>query len=308
LLNYLYAILEAQTRIALVTIGLDPALGFLHADLPNRDSLALDVMEVVRPQVDTWLVQLLQSRSFSARDFAEVREGTVRVTTRLTPMLGETAAEWAKAVAPVVEDVAHTLYRWWRGQDGRHRPQAKESLPTSLTQTRRSASRPSNAGTPPTPTEPKVTRTPSSRACKQCGGTLPSGAVVLCSDKCRKVYAREVNLPPWEEAGPAKLAELRAAGADPARTPEALSKLAVTQRERAAQRRAWDAEHIGEVFDEAHFRTAILPTLQGVPLSAMMRVTGLSLHYCAEVRHGKSVPHPMYWSELNKATEGYSTQ
>ena len=40
MLNYLYAILEAQTRIALLTVGLDPGLGLLHADQTARDSLA----------------------------------------------------------------------------------------------------------------------------------------------------------------------------------------------------------------------------------------------------------------------------
>jgi hypothetical protein len=49
LLNYLYAILEAETRIALLTVRLDPRLGLLHTDQPSRDSLACDVMEPVRP-------------------------------------------------------------------------------------------------------------------------------------------------------------------------------------------------------------------------------------------------------------------
>src|SRR5262249_23091818 len=48
LLNYLYAILEAETRVALLTVGLDPGLGIVHADVRARDSLALDVMEAVR--------------------------------------------------------------------------------------------------------------------------------------------------------------------------------------------------------------------------------------------------------------------
>jgi CRISPR associated protein Cas1 len=48
ILNYLYAILEAEARIAALRMGLDPGLGFLHADQTARDSLACDLMEPVR--------------------------------------------------------------------------------------------------------------------------------------------------------------------------------------------------------------------------------------------------------------------
>lgn len=52
ILNYSFALLESESRLALVALGLDPGLGLgLHADTPNRDSLALDVLEPVRPQI-----------------------------------------------------------------------------------------------------------------------------------------------------------------------------------------------------------------------------------------------------------------
>lgn len=38
--------------------------------------------------------------------------------------------------------------------------------------------------------------------------------------------------------------------------------------------------------------------LQGVPLSAMMRATGLSLRYCSLIRRGLAVPHPRHWAAL----------
>jgi len=37
-LNYLYAILEAEARLAASELGLDPGLGVLHRDTPNRDA------------------------------------------------------------------------------------------------------------------------------------------------------------------------------------------------------------------------------------------------------------------------------
>ncbi len=49
LLSFLYTLLMHDVRSALETVGLDPAVGFLHRDRPGRASLALDLMEEFRP-------------------------------------------------------------------------------------------------------------------------------------------------------------------------------------------------------------------------------------------------------------------
>jgi CRISPR/Cas system-associated endonuclease Cas1 len=55
ILNYCFALLESEARLALTSLGLDAGLGLgLHTGTPNRDSLALDVLEPVRPQVEEW--------------------------------------------------------------------------------------------------------------------------------------------------------------------------------------------------------------------------------------------------------------
>ena len=46
LLNLLYALLESESRLSAAAMGLDPGIGVLHVDTPNRDSLACDMMEV----------------------------------------------------------------------------------------------------------------------------------------------------------------------------------------------------------------------------------------------------------------------
>ena len=38
MLNYLYAVLESETRLAVAALGLDPGLGFFHTDTAARDS------------------------------------------------------------------------------------------------------------------------------------------------------------------------------------------------------------------------------------------------------------------------------
>jgi CRISPR-associated protein Cas1 len=49
LLSFLYTLLMHDVRSALESVGLDPAVGFLHRDRPGRPGLALDVMEEFRP-------------------------------------------------------------------------------------------------------------------------------------------------------------------------------------------------------------------------------------------------------------------
>ena len=72
----------------------------LHADQKARDSLALDLMEAVRPEVDAYVLDLLAGRTFSAKDFVETRKGVCRVLAPLTHTLAETTSQWARAIAP----------------------------------------------------------------------------------------------------------------------------------------------------------------------------------------------------------------
>jgi hypothetical protein len=136
LLNYLYAILEAEAAIAARTVGLDPGIGVLHADQRNRDSLACDLMEASRPDVDAVVLDLLLTHTFGAGDFFENRQGVCRVLPPLTQLLAETAPRWAKAIAPVAEQVAKMLMQADQ-RSGRTLPK----LPTPLTQRNRSTGR-----------------------------------------------------------------------------------------------------------------------------------------------------------------------
>jgi CRISPR-associated protein Cas1 len=75
LLSFLYTLLAHDCRSACESIGLDPAVGFLHRDRPGRPSLALDLMEELRPVLaDRLVLSLINRRQLRARDF-ETREG-----------------------------------------------------------------------------------------------------------------------------------------------------------------------------------------------------------------------------------------
>jgi hypothetical protein len=310
LLNYLYALLEVEARVACLAVGLDPGLGVLHADQRNRDSLACDVMEAVRPRVDRWLLELLARRTFAARDFFETRTGQCRVLPPLTHELAETTVLWARAIAPVAERVAQTLlgYAWpfpAHGDVVAARPQPRKAaasrgmLATPLTQANRSAGRPSNNGQARERTAPPVR---AHRACRQCGMPLRDSRRLFCTESCGETYRDEVNRPRFTAAGPAKMAELRAEGRDPSKTANALGKLAATQRERATARAAWESEHGSAALDPEAFRLEVLPRLEGVSVTAMRKATGLSLAYCAQIKKGQRVPHPSYWASLAALT------
>ncbi|MFZ2148810.1 MAG: type I-C CRISPR-associated endonuclease Cas1c, partial [Sedimentisphaerales bacterium] len=51
LLSFIYTLVMHDVRSALESVGLDPAVGFLHRDRPGRPGLALDLMEEFRPYI-----------------------------------------------------------------------------------------------------------------------------------------------------------------------------------------------------------------------------------------------------------------
>ncbi len=68
-------------RSAAESVGLDPAVGFLHRDRPGRPSLALDLMEELRPVLaDRLALALLNRRQLGARDFVKQDNGAVLLT------------------------------------------------------------------------------------------------------------------------------------------------------------------------------------------------------------------------------------
>jgi len=81
LLSFLYAMLGHDCRSALEAHGLDPQVGFLHADRPGRAGLALDLMEELRPvMADRLALSLVNRGQLRARDFVVEEAGGVRLT------------------------------------------------------------------------------------------------------------------------------------------------------------------------------------------------------------------------------------
>lgn len=77
-LSFLYTLLTHDCRSALETVGLDPAVGFLHRDRPGRPSLALDLLEEFRPLLaDRLALSLINRRQINERDFTTLDNGAV---------------------------------------------------------------------------------------------------------------------------------------------------------------------------------------------------------------------------------------
>lgn len=109
ILNYLYALLEAEARKAVATLSLDPGIGVLHVDTAARDSLACDVMEPVRPKIDAYLLDWITRESLSREWFFEQRDGNCRLMAPFAVRLAETSPTWGRIVAPFAERVAREL-------------------------------------------------------------------------------------------------------------------------------------------------------------------------------------------------------
>ena len=78
LLSFVYTLLLHDVRSALEGVGLDPQVGFLHRDRPGRPSLALDLMEELRPVIaDRLVLSLVNRRQVTGRDFSTRESGAV---------------------------------------------------------------------------------------------------------------------------------------------------------------------------------------------------------------------------------------
>jgi CRISPR-associated protein Cas1 len=81
LLSYLYALLRHDVIAALTATGLDPFVGYLHTERPNRPALALDLMEEFRPMLcDRLAITLINRRQIGPKDFVHRDGGAVEFT------------------------------------------------------------------------------------------------------------------------------------------------------------------------------------------------------------------------------------
>jgi len=78
LLSFLYVLLTNEVASALEGVGLDPYVGFLHQDRPGRPSLALDLMEELRPVfADRLALSLVNRKQVIGKGFTQKESGGI---------------------------------------------------------------------------------------------------------------------------------------------------------------------------------------------------------------------------------------
>ncbi len=81
MLSFAYSLLAHDCASALESVGLDAYVGFLHRDRPGRTSLALDLMEELRPcMADRFVLTLVNNRMVKPEDFQIQDSGAVVMT------------------------------------------------------------------------------------------------------------------------------------------------------------------------------------------------------------------------------------
>ncbi len=77
-LSFAYTVLAGECANALSSVGLDPYVGFMHGDRPGRTSLALDLMEELRPVLaDRFILTLINTKAIRAIHFDKQKDNAV---------------------------------------------------------------------------------------------------------------------------------------------------------------------------------------------------------------------------------------
>jgi CRISPR-associated endonuclease Cas1 len=272
MLNYLYALLESQATLAAAALGLDPALGVLHADTRYRDNLACDLMEPVRPQLDAYLLDWISTRLMRREWFFEQRNGNCRLMGSFAVCLSETATTWGHAIGPIVEQVARDL--WAIATRASIRSTA---LRTTLTQRhRREAKGQLDLPVVRPPRPPKLWSI--------CGKNIRSA----------KTYCASCAVGMRSEA----MVKVAAIGRRAAQTPEAQAKRAENRQRNAAAQRVWRSSDQPAWLNEETYREKIQPRLVTVTIPLLMRTLDISIPYATDIRAGRRRPHPRHWLTL----------
>ena len=267
ILNYLYAVLESESRLAAAALGLDPGLAFLHTDTSSRDSLACDLMEPIRAEADLYLLRWLQREPLRRDWFFEERNGNCRLVASFASYLAETSSTWAQRVAPVAEWVAKTL-------SSSFGPSRRLGPPTLLTQQHRREAK----GAPP-----RATAQPPAppRVCRSCGCEMRRG------QRCRGCGGTSSPDQPTRKVP---------------RPPAAMKRQAVMSRRLASMEAAWNPSDQPPWLTEEVYQEQIRPRLDRVSSPRLAAALGISKQDAIAIREGRHRPHPRCWVTLASLT------
>jgi CRISPR-associated endonuclease Cas1 len=271
MLNYLYALLESEARLAATALGLDPGIGFLHVDTDARDSLACDLMEPGRPRVDAFLLEWVMSQP-RREWFFEQRDGSCRLMAPFAVRLSESLPAWRQILAPIAEWVSLVLWSNVRNQRRRTVPA------THLTQSnRRDAKGVPHLRSVAPPRPPRL--------CRTCGASVTTGY-----DRCASCKVSVCTEELIKAAQKGRLAS---------HTSDAEAKRAENRRRNVAAQRTWIASDQPKWLNTESYLQKIQPRLAEIALPTLRTVLCISKGYATDIRSGKRIPHPRHWLTLS---------
>ncbi len=277
MLNYLYAMLESESRLALAALGLDPGIGVLHFDSRARDSFACDLMEAARPEVDAYVLDWLTKRPLSRSWFFEQRDGNCRLMSGFAAQLSVSANMWRAAVSPVAEWISRALWSKLPKPSRTVVPAAR------LTQSYRSVSK-GGDGLGPEPTIVRLTR-----VCRICGNSLKRST----SGTCREC-AVAVNQ--------TRMIEVAKLGRANTHSAIAQARRGASQSNQRRAERSWNPDSQPDWLTETVFRSQVQPLLSRIEVSRIAKSIDVSHPYATSIRRGDRLPHPRHWQNLAHLT------
>jgi len=312
--NFGYALLEAETTVALMAAGLDPGMGVLHADVPLRNSFALDVMEAARGTVDAFVISFLLDHVWRYVDAVELVAGDCRLAPALAYRIARELT-LRRAVEGVVSKVVHLVFAGYdRKADIGVERLALRIVPALQIRNRFEAKglSPSGSVSPGSPVAKsalksramKITRATQSaiaiardRRCLDCGSNIGTSRAKSCPT-CRPgriLMQRERTFANFEGVGAKRIAELRKSGRDPTNTPEARRKRSASTGVSARANRDWVDDGSTDTID---YERDVLPYLPAIPLRVLSKVTSISSSQWSLIRSGKKRAHKRHWAAL----------
>ena len=277
MLNYLYAVLESETRLTVVALGLDPGFGLIHVDSANRDSLVYDLMEPIRPKVDAMLADWLLTKPLKREWFFEQRDGICRLMPALVSQLSESAKIWELETAPLAEWYAAAVCSASRPQTrlgpGSRITRANWKVSQGLGQAKHL-----NIAEVPQP----------DNLCKTCGAVISR-----YHSYCTGCAVDESKASAAEKARKARIT---------AHTPEAAAKRRESMRRRFVAEQSWNPADLPGWLTNEVYATQILPELCRIPKPIIAEALGISLGYVAQLRTGIYIPHKRFWKPLADLT------
>jgi CRISPR-associated endonuclease Cas1 len=270
ILNYLYALLESECRLAISALGLDPEMEVFHKDTVNRASLACDLMEAIRPLVDEYVLGWIMKQPLKRSWFFEERNGNCRLSSDLATQLAETSSTWRRRVVPVAEwivkEIAGTVKARKLSSPAtrltpNHKREAKGAKPISFDE--RSA---------------EITK-----VCVVCGEQLVNQTKMCksCGIKCSTKHLIKAALK----------------GRVAAHTPEAESKRSKTQLAKQRDLRKWSESDQPSWLTLEFYLEKIQPEIRLLSNGAIERGLNVSRGYAIEIKRGRT-PHPRHWAIL----------